>query len=74
MGGPTPVTGAAIQMYVTGAGGDGTAATPLGTQLPTDGNGTLRLSGTYHCPDPSSLVYVVATGGNPRFECGEHKS
>ena len=65
-GGQQPVTGATIQLYAVGTAGDGSAATPLLSPAPvTDANGAFNLSSQYTCPSPSSLVYIVASGGNP---------
>jgi hypothetical protein len=65
-GGQQPVTGATIQLYAVGTTGDGSAATPLLSPAPvSDANGTFDISGTYTCPSAGSLVYLVASGGNP---------
>jgi hypothetical protein len=70
-GGQQPVSGASIQLYAVGTSGDGSAATPLLTQVVTsDANGNFSLRGLYTCPTPGSLVYVVATGGNPGLPSG----
>jgi hypothetical protein len=78
-GGQQPVSGASIQLYAVGTGGDGTAATPLITHTPatdvpgqaiTDSNGGFSITGLYACPNPSSLVYIVSTGGNPGLATG----
>jgi hypothetical protein len=67
-GGQQPVSGATIQLYAVGLGGDGSASTPLLTQVvTTDSGGNFSISNDYTCPSPSSLVYLVATGGNPGF-------
>jgi hypothetical protein len=63
-GGQQPISGSNVQLYAVGAGGDGTAATPLGTPAVTDGNGGFTLSG-YSCASPTSLLYIVASGGDP---------
>jgi hypothetical protein len=65
-GGQQPVTGATIQLYAVGTGADGSASTPLlSPAVVTDANGGFNLHNAYACPSPSSLVYIVATGGNP---------
>jgi hypothetical protein len=65
-GGQQPVTGATIQLYAVGTAGDGSAATPLlSPAAVSDANGGFNISGAYHCPSASSLVYIVASGGNP---------
>ena len=65
-GGQQPVSGATIQLYAVGSAGDGSASTPLLTQVvTTDSGGSFSITNDYTCPSPSSLVYLVATGGNP---------
>lgn len=65
-GGQQPVTGALIQLYAAGTGGDGSAATPLiGTTIKTDPNGDFNINSAYQCPANPAQVYLVATGGNP---------
>jgi len=65
-GGQQPVSGATLQLYAVGAGGDGSAATPLlSPEAVTDANGNFTISGMYTCPNGNPLVYMVATGGNP---------
>ena len=74
-GGQQPVTGATIQLYAVGATGDGSASTPLLSPAPvTDANGTFNISGTYTCPSPSSLVYIVSSGGNPGLSPGTNNA
>jgi DNA-binding beta-propeller fold protein YncE len=64
-GGQQPVSGATIQLYAVGTTGDGSAATPLFTNPgKTDSSGGFAF-GPYSCPTPNTLVYLVATGGNP---------
>ncbi len=70
-GGQQPVSGAAIQLYAVGTSGDGSAATPLLTPAAvTDANGNFSTT-SYTCPSASSLVYLVATGGNPGLGSGQ---
>ncbi len=65
-GGQQPVAGATIQLWAVGSSGDGSAATPLLTQVVvTDAGGGFSITGDYTCPTPSTLVYLTATGGNP---------
>jgi trimeric autotransporter adhesin len=65
-GGQQPVTGASIQLYAVGTGGDGSAATPLlSPAAVTDSNGNFNITGTYTCPAGNPLAYIVATGGDP---------
>jgi trimeric autotransporter adhesin len=74
-GGQQPVTGATIQLYAVGTAGDGSASTPLLSPAPvTDANGGFNISGTYNCPSSSSLVYIVATGGNPGLAPGTNNA
>ncbi len=74
-GGQQPVTGATIQLYSVGTTGDGSAATPLLSPAPvTDANGGFNISATYNCPSSSSLVYIVATGGNPGLAPGSNNT
>jgi hypothetical protein len=70
-GGEEPVSGATIQLYAVGTTGDGSASTPLLTQVVTsDANGEFTLTGDYQCPSASTLVYLMATGGNPGLPSG----
>ena len=74
-GGQQPVTGATIQLYAVGTTGDGSASTPLLSPAPvSDANGGFNISGTYTCPSPSSLVYIVASGGNPGLPLGTNNA
>jgi hypothetical protein len=65
-GGQQPISGALVQLYAAGSGGDGTAATPLIlTTVTSDANGNFSITGTYTCPTTGSgLVYLVGSGGN----------
>jgi len=70
-GGEQPVSGATIQLYAVGTTGDGSASTPLLTQVVTsDSNGEFTLAGDFQCPSASTLVYLTATGGNPGLPAG----
>jgi hypothetical protein len=74
-GGQQPVTGATIQLYAVGTTGDGSASTPLLSPAPvSDANGGFNITGTYTCPSSSSLVYIVATGGNPGLAPGTNNA
>jgi hypothetical protein len=66
-GGQQPVSGATIQLYAANTtGGYGSNSAPLLTStVLSDGNGAFNITGDYTCPAPGSLVYLVATGGNP---------
>jgi trimeric autotransporter adhesin len=73
-GGQQPVTGATIQLYAVGTTADGSASTPLlSPAVVTDANGGFSIS-AYTCPSPSSLVYIVANGGNPGLFAGTNNS
>jgi hypothetical protein len=70
-GGQQPVVGATLQLYAVGTSGDGSASTPLLSQVVTsDANGNFEITGAYICPSPSTLVYITATGGNPGLSAG----
>ena len=70
-GGQQPVTGAVIQLYAVGTTGDGSPATPLLNPAPrTDSDGNFNITGTYTCPTANSLVYILASGGNPGLAPG----
>ncbi len=74
-GGQQPVSGATIQLYAVGSNGDGSAATPLITQpVTSDANGNFSISGSYSCPAAASLVYIVASGGNPGLAPGTNNT
>jgi hypothetical protein len=74
-GGVQPVRGSAIQLYAVGTTGDGSAATALLTQpLSTDENGDFNIAGDYTCPSATSLVYLVAIGGNPGLAAGTNNT
>ena len=67
-GGIQPITGATVQLFSVGTGGNGSQAHSLLTQpVTTDSNGAFSLAGTYSCPSSSTQVYAVARGGNPGF-------
>jgi hypothetical protein len=74
-GGQQPVIGATIQLYAVGTTGDGSASTPLLSHPPiTDANGGFNISGTFTCPSSTSLVYIVANGGNPGLTTGTNNA
>jgi trimeric autotransporter adhesin len=74
-GGQQPVTGATIQLYAVGTTGDGSASKPLLSPAPvSDATGGFNITGTFTCPSPSSLVYIVATGGNPGLAPGANNA
>ena len=74
-GGQQPVIGATIQLYAVGTTGDGSASTPLLSSAPlSDANGAFNITGAFTCPSPTSLVYIVATGGNPGLSPGANNA
>jgi len=71
-GGQQPIVGASIQLYAIGTSGQMSAATPLlNTAVTTDAQGGFSVTGDYACPYYGSLVYIVATGGNPGLGPGQ---
>jgi hypothetical protein len=76
LGGQQPVAGATVQLYSVGTAGDGSAATPLlAPPITTDTNGGFSLpNSSSYCPSPSTLVYIVATGGNPGLPAGTNNA
>ena len=74
-GGQQPVSGATIQLYAAGVNGYGTGAAPLlSTPVTTDSAGSFNITENYVCPSSSSLVYIVATGGNPGVGTGSNSA
>jgi cardiolipin synthase A/B len=64
-GGQQPVTGASVQLYAVGTGGDYSAAKSLlATPATSDGNGNFSITNQYTC-GTSTEVFIVATGGKP---------
>jgi sugar lactone lactonase YvrE len=66
--GSAPVVGSAVSLYAAGTSGYGSASTLLyspssSPSSTTDNNGKFTLSGGYTCPQASSEVYLVASGG-----------
>lgn len=73
-GGPTPIVGATVKLYVTGVGGVSTGygqatmvqeANQQGSSAgqDTDQYGNFKFAGGYNCP-AGQFAYVVASGGN----------
>lgn len=55
------MSGATIQFYAASTNGDTSAAIALLTSVvKTDSNGQFSITEPYTCPDPGSLVYLVA--------------
>ena len=69
-----PISGATIQLYQVGTGGDGSSATPLGSPTTTNASGGFTLTGDYTCPGSNPLVYLLATGGNPGLALGTNNT
>lgn len=65
-GGQSPVSGSSITLYAVGSGSS--AATVLGSAT-TDSGGNFIL-GSFSCPTPGTLTYIVASGGNPGLPAG----
>jgi hypothetical protein len=63
--GAAPVAGAAVQLYVAGTSGNGSAANSLlGSPATTDANGAFAITGAV-CPYSNSVLYLVSNGGTP---------
>ena len=77
MGGNTPVVGSTIAVWAVGTTGYGTGATELAAtvtgpngvfsfnQVTTQSGASSSLNATYGCPSPSTLIYLMASGGDP---------
>jgi hypothetical protein len=65
------VSASNIQLYSTGTQGTASSAHPLlAKAVVTDANGDFTITGGYVCPSPTSVLYLVATGGNPGLVSG----
>ena len=75
-GGQQPIAGATLQLYAVGTTADGSAATPLlSSPGSTDAGGNFNLGGLFTgCPTPTSLTYLLATGGNPGLSAGTNNT
>ncbi len=69
-----PVSGATIQLYQVGTGGDGSSAMALGSPTTTDPSGVFNITGDYNCPDSNPQVYLMGTGGNPGLALGTNNT
>jgi sugar lactone lactonase YvrE len=66
MAGLQPVSGATVQLYSTGNSGYGSAGTALlSAAITTDSAGSFSVPSGYPCSSSSTLVYLIAKGGNP---------
>jgi sugar lactone lactonase YvrE len=66
--GTSPVVGSAVSLYAAGTSGYGSASTVLyspsaSPSATTDKNGNFTIAAGYTCPQASSEVYLVASGG-----------
>ncbi len=65
-GAQQPVANSTIQLYAANTTTLRGASTPLlTTTVTTNSAGNFTITGDYTCPTPNTLVYIVATGGNP---------
>jgi len=70
-GGQQPVSGSKVQLYAANNTTDKGAATALLTNpVVTDAGGNFTITGLYTCPTPGTLVYLVASSGNPGLSAG----
>lgn len=86
-GGQQPVSSSHVYLYAVGASGYGQAATSLlstGSNVQfdthsngyvvTDAGGDFSITGDYNCPGSTSLIYVLALGGNPGLAAGTNNA
>jgi hypothetical protein len=72
-GGNQPVSGASVQIYAAGTGGDGSAAQALlSDPVKSDSKGNFSIPAAYRCPSASSPVYIIARGGSPGLAAGNN--
>src|SRR5271154_840046 len=65
------VSASSLQLYSVGTQGTASSANPLlAKAVETDASGNFIIPGGYACPSPTSLLYLVATGGNPGLASG----
>jgi hypothetical protein len=73
--GAQAVSGASVQLYAAGSDGNGSAANALlSSAVATDANGKFTIPTDYTCPSSSSLLYLVASGGNPGLASGTNNA
>jgi hypothetical protein len=63
-GGQQPVGFINLQLYLTGTGGYGSAAQPLGAAFQTTALGNFNFP-MYTCPSTNQQMFLVGTGGTP---------
>jgi hypothetical protein len=65
-GGQQPIANATLQLYAVGAGGYGSAATPLfSPAITTNASGSFTFPSSYCPANAGALVYLVGSGGQP---------
>jgi hypothetical protein len=69
MAGLQPVSGSSITLYAAGTSGYAAASSPItisgtATTVLTAANGAFNIPAGYSCPSQTSLMYIVAVGGN----------
>jgi streptogramin lyase len=81
-GGQQPVSNSSVYLFAAATSGYGQVSTSLlsGANVLVDSNsrgyvltaadGTFNITGDYQCPTSTSLVYLVAMGGNPGLAAG----
>jgi len=86
-GGAQPIGSAHVYLYAVATTGYGQPATSLlmtgsNVQFDTNGNGyvltgtngSFSITGDYNCPSNTSLVYLLALGGNPGLAAGTNNA
>ena len=65
-GGVQPVSGATVELFSVGTGGNGSQATDI-LQRPviTAADSSFNISSDYTCTSPNEQLYLVVRGGNP---------
>ena len=81
-GGQQPVSGSSVYLFAAATNGYGQISTSLLSganvlldnnsrgYVPTAADGSFSITGDYQCPTSTSLVYLVALGGNPGLAAG----
>ena len=69
------MSGSTIQLFTVGTTGEGSSgASLLNGIVKSDASGNFSITRTYNCPSDRSLVYLVATGGNPGLAAGTNNA